>query len=59
MLKLIIVAALAYIGYTFYLKYNALSKINKSSGKKSSKKKYSKMNIQDAEFKDIKDSNKK
>ncbi len=55
MLKLIIVAILAYFGYSFYLRYNALSKINKPSGKKDSKSKYSKMNIRDAEFKDIND----
>ena len=55
MLKLIIVAILAYLGYSFYLRYNALSKINKPPGKKTSKNKYSKMNIKDAEFKDIDD----
>ncbi|MFC1566006.1 hypothetical protein ACFL4B_03605 [Candidatus Neomarinimicrobiota bacterium] len=55
MFKLIIVAALAYIGYSFYLRYNAQNNINKSSGKKESKSKYSKMNIRDAEFKDIDD----
>ena len=53
MFKLILVAILAYIGYSFYLRYNALSKINKSSRNKSSKSKYSKMKIRDAEFKDI------
>ncbi len=53
MFKLILVAIFAYIGYSFYLRYNALSKINKSSHKQSSKSKYSKMNIRDAEFKDI------
>jgi len=53
MLKIIFVAILAYLGYSFYLKYNALSKFNKSSRNKSSKNKYSKMNIRDAEFKDI------
>ncbi len=55
MLKLIIVAILAYLGYSFYLRYNTLSKINKPTGKKTSKNKYSKMNIKDAEFKDIDD----
>ena len=55
MFKLIIVAALAYIGYSFYLRYNAKSKINKSSGKKESQSKFSKMKIRDAEFKDIDD----
>jgi len=53
MFKLIIVAILAYFGYSFYIRYNAQSKINKSSNKKESKSKYSKMNIRDAEFKDI------
>jgi len=55
MLKLIIVAALAYIGYSFYIRYNTQSKINKSSGNKDSKSKFTKMNIRDAEFKDIDD----
>ncbi len=55
MFKLIIVAVLAYFGYSFYVRYNALSKINRPSGKKNSKNKYSKMNIKDAEFKDIDD----
>lgn len=58
MFKLILIAIVAYLGYSFYLRYNALSKFNKSSRKKSSKGKYSKMNIRDAEFKDIDDSNK-
>ncbi len=53
MLKLILIAILAYFGYSIYLRYNALSKINKSSRKKSSQNKYSKMDIRDAEFKDI------
>ena len=53
MFKLILVAILAYIGYSFYLRHNAVSKINKSSRKQSPKNKYSKMNIRDAEFKDI------
>ncbi len=53
MLKLILVAILAYFGYSIYLRYNSLSKINKSSHKKKSDSKYSKMNIRDAEFKDI------
>ncbi len=53
MFKLILVAILAYIGYSFYLRYKALSKINKSSRNKNSKSKYSKMKIRDAEFKDI------
>ena len=55
MSKLIIVGVLAYFGYSFYLRYNALSKINKESSKKNSKNNYSKMNIKDAEFKDIDD----
>ena len=55
MFKLIIVAVLAYIGYSFYLRYNAQSKINKSSDKKESQSKFSKMKIRDAEFKDIDD----
>ncbi len=53
MLKLILVAILTYFGYSIYLRYHALSKINKSSRKKRSQSKYSKMNIRDAEFKDI------
>lgn len=55
MFRLILIAILAYIGYSFYLRYKALSNINKSSRNKNSKSKYSKMNIRDAEFKDIND----
>jgi len=52
-IKLILVAIVAYFGYSFYIRYNIASKFNKSSDKKSSKSKYSKMNIKDTEFKDI------
>lgn len=52
MFKLILIAILAYLGYSLFLKYNSKEKINKSS-KSSPSKKYSKMKISDAEFKDI------
>ena len=53
MIKLILVAIVAYFGYSFYIRYNIANKFKKSSDKKNSKSKYSKMNIRDADFEDI------
>jgi len=55
MIKIILVAILAYFGYSVYIRYTAQSKINRQSGKRNQKSKYSKMDIRDAEFKDIDD----
>ena len=52
MFKLILVAIMAYLGYSLFLRYTNTNKINKSKDQKASKK-YSKMKISDAEFKDI------
>jgi len=53
MIKLILTAILAYLGYSLFLRYNSQNKKNKSSDKNYPQNKYSKMKIRDAEFKDI------
>ena len=55
MIKLILVAIVAYFGYSFYIRYNISNKFNKSSDKDNTKSKYSKMKIRDADFEDIDD----
>ena len=55
MFKLILVAIVAYLGYSFYIRYNIANKFNKSPDKDKSKSKYLKMNIRDADFEDIDD----
>lgn len=53
MFKFILTAILVYLVYSLFLRYNSQNKINKSSNKKPSQNKFSKMKIRDAEFKDI------
>ncbi len=55
MIKLLLTGILVYLVYTLFLRYNNSNKINKSSNNNPATKKYSKMNIRDAEFKDIDD----
>lgn len=52
MFKLLLLALATYVGYSIYLKYAKRDQINKST-KSNSSKKYSKMEISDAEFTDI------
>jgi len=54
MFKLILVALMAYLGYSLFLRYTNPNKVKKSKDPKASKK-YNKMKISDAEFKDIDD----
>ena len=49
MIKLLLAAFVGYLGYNLYQRYSQ----NISAKTKSNKKKYSKMNIRDAEFKDL------
>jgi hypothetical protein len=54
MFKLLLIGIVTYIVYSIYLRYIKQDNIKKTN-KSSSPKKYSKMNISDAEFTDIDD----
>jgi len=52
MFKLILIGLVTYLGYSMYLRYSKQDKIKKSPKSKDGKK-YSKMKISDAEFRDL------
>jgi len=52
MFKLLLIGLIVYLGYSLYLRYTNQEKVNRPK-KTTTSKKYSKLDISDAEFKDI------